>query len=61
MDLYPAMSLENLESVKTTPETNFIIFLMRNIEEFCDTEILHMLNRTLQLLCKLRNQQIDFP
>ena len=34
--------LENLESVKTTPETNYKIFLMINIQGFCYKEILNI-------------------
>ena len=34
--------LENLESVKTTPETNYKIFLMINIQGFCNKEIWHI-------------------
>ena len=35
-------NLENPECVKTTPETNYQIFLMINIQGFCDKEILHI-------------------
>ena len=35
-------NVENLESVKTTPETNCKIFLMINIQGFCDKDILHI-------------------
>ena len=35
-------NLENLECVKTTPETNYKICLMINIQGFCDKEILHI-------------------
>ena len=34
--------LENLESVKTMPETNFKVFLKIKIQEFSDKEILHI-------------------
>ena len=34
--------LENLECVKTMPETNFKIFLKIKIQGFCDKEILHI-------------------
>ena len=32
----------NVENQETTPETNFKIFLMINIQGFCDKEILRL-------------------
>ena len=39
MALYPEL---NLESVKTTPETNYKIFLMINMQGFCEKEIIRV-------------------
>ena len=55
--------IENVESVKTTAETIFKICLIINIESFHDKEIyiLHIFNRCLHGVCKLKNQHTDFP
>ena len=42
--------LENLESVKTIPETNFKIFLKIKIQGFCDKEILCVFYKVLYSL-----------
>ena len=52
-------NVKNLESVKTTAETNFKVCLTKNI--FHDKEFLHMFCRSLQFVCKLKNQLTDFP
>ena len=53
--------MENLESVKSTVESNFKMCLIINIESFHDKEILQIFDKSLQLVCKLKNRHNDFP
>ena len=57
---YNMENMENLESVKSMAETNFQMCFMINTKGLYDMEFLQIHCRSLQLVCKLKNQHNDF-
>ena len=52
-------NIENLESVKRIAETNFKIFWIINAKSFHNKEYLQIFYKSLQFVCKLKNQDND--
>ena len=54
-------NIDNLESVKSISKTNFKICFIINAKSFHDKEYLQIIYKSVQFVCKLKNQQTDFP
>ena len=55
------VNIENLESVKSTVQSNFKICLIINIESFHNKEISQIFYKSVQLVYKLKDHHNDFP
>ena len=58
---YNMENIENLECVKSIAETNFKTCLIINTQGFHHKEFSQIFYRSLQFVCKLKNQPTDFP
>ena len=53
--------IENLESAKSIAKTNFKNLFDNKYSKFSHKKFLLIFNKSLQFICKLKNQHKDFP